>query len=146
MEARVTVKVAIGDLVDVRERKLAYYGKVKEFLSGDRLVVRFKEPREPKDAICCDKCGGIGSLSVDGATGEIVHMRSGCGYGHGFREWDEVVEKGAVINITDKREREKFEEKKNEARMKICSLPLSQDAIRRMLDALEKEFKSTIQS
>lgn len=141
MTAKVAARFAIGDLVNVRERKLAYYGEVREFLPEDRLIVRFKEPREPNNGICCDKCGWPGGLSTNGGTGEVVCMHSGCGHEHGFREWDEVVERGIITeNITDKREKEKLEEKKNEARMKIRSLPLSQDATKRILDALEKEL------
>lgn len=96
-------KLAKDDLVQVRGKEtLSYYGRVKEFLSNDRVIVGFKEPHQPQS---CGACGSPFALSVNAGTGEIVCMRSGCGHEHGYRHWDEVVDVSDVLeNITNQRE------------------------------------------
>ena len=54
------------------------------FASGALASVRFRIPARP---MVCAECGSHAHLSVNGATGEIVCMRSHCGHGHGFEEY-----------------------------------------------------------
>jgi hypothetical protein len=139
------VSYAVKDVVAVKGKEhLMYYGTIKEFISEDRVIVRFKEPREPRNGLC-EKCGWPGSLSVDGSTREVVHMQTGCGHGHGFRAWEEVVLRTALLeNITQKRKREKSEKAKKDAKRAIQLLGLpnaSKESIKRLID---EEFDQNI--
>lgn len=91
----------VGNMVDIKGRNLSYYGEVKEILDT-RAVVRLKEANQPDT---CKECGWPGSLSMNGGTGEIVCMRTGCGHKHGFREWDELIPVANLINVTEARKR-----------------------------------------
>lgn len=97
----------LKDLVDVPSRHdLTNYGVITELRPG-KAVVHFRTPLEPKKRNVCDSCGWPGLLSVNGHTGEVVCMRSGCGHDHGFGERDEVLSLELLVNITTKRREEK---------------------------------------
>jgi len=107
------------DLVSVPcRRDLTTYGTVSELRPDGRAVVHFRIPRQPKERGVCDYCRFPGLLSMNGATGEIVCMRSGCGHEHGFEERDEVILFDQLVNITTKRR----EEKRAELRKRIAAL------------------------
>lgn len=107
-----------GDLVDVIGRRLTHYGKIIE-ITDDKAVVHIKATREPKRENCCDDCGWPGFLSMYGNTGEIVCMKSDCGYNHGLEERDEIIPLEKLINITVKRQIEKKEEFLREIHSKL---------------------------
>lgn len=95
---------AIHDLVDVKDREqLPVYGKIVE-LQGEKAVVNFKIPRQPKT---CSGCGWPFNLSINGNTGEIECMRSGCGHRHGFEDRTEIIPLSQLINISAQRSAEK---------------------------------------
>src|SRR3989344_3463049 len=97
----------IGTIVDVQGRDdLRAYGKITVIKNG-RATVHFQQPRTEKERHICDSCGWPGLLSINGGTGEIECMRSGCGHGHGFRESEEIIPIAQLINISAKRATEK---------------------------------------
>ncbi len=116
----------VGDLVDMKGRKLNYYGKVVE-LKGEEAVVnlRFRNEPEGGPSGVCKGCGWPGGFSVNGGTGEIVCMRSGCGYEYGFKTTKEIIPISELINMTDK----KYEE----AKKKFIS------EAKKMLDKADRE-------
>lgn len=97
----------VGDLVDIRGRKLNYYGKILE-LRGEEAIVSLKFRREPEGGSwgVCKNCGWPGFFSVNGGTGEIVCMKSGCGYEYGFKTTKEIIPISKLINVTDKKREE----------------------------------------
>ncbi len=57
-------------------------GQIMEIFPANFATVRLATPVEPTE---CAGCGAPPfSLSVNGATGEVVCTRSGCGHEHGF--------------------------------------------------------------
>lgn len=95
----------VGDTVDIKGRTdLDYYGKILE-IKKDKAIVHLKFVRHPegRERGVCEACGFPGFFSVNGGTGEIVCMKSGCGYGYGFIERDELVSIDKLINITEKK-------------------------------------------
>lgn len=52
-------------------------------ISDAVATVKFKIPNQPN---YCSDCGSPAHLSVNGGTGEVICMKSGCGYNHGFKE------------------------------------------------------------
>lgn len=81
--------VRMKDRVQINSRYSAGPGCLGLFVSKGKTeqtaTVRFKVPNTPTE---CEECGSSSDFSVNGATGEIVCMRTGCGHGHGFREVD----------------------------------------------------------
>lgn len=105
----------VGDVVDAlvecsypdgiggsRVVNVVYRGTVLKHLSENRVAVRFRIPHQPAERNVCDRCGFPGMLSKNGATGEIVCMRSGCGHDHGFEEWGRDFQFDQLVNITTK--------------------------------------------
>ena len=107
----------VGDLVDASVECsypgipsiiiVIYRGTVTKLLSENKASVHFKIPHLPSQRSVCDRCGAYGLLSKNGATGEIVCMRSGCGHSHGFEEWDSTFPLDKLVNITAKEREEK---------------------------------------
>ena len=110
--------INVSDLVDVKGRNLTFGGRVKAFLPKNEVVVHFKTPRQPKKRNFCDDCGMHGTLSMNGDSGEVVCMRTGCGHEHGFEERDEVIKTELLVNISEKR----WSEKRDEFRRKVADL------------------------
>ncbi len=50
-------------------------------IKGEETVVEFRIPVRP--FVCAD-CGSPAHLSMNGASGTVVCLRSGCGHDHGF--------------------------------------------------------------
>ena len=61
----------------------ARYPVLAEVLSrkGDRLVIKFSPPGRPTT---CRQCGTDSGLSVNGVTGVVVCMTTGCGHNFGY--------------------------------------------------------------
>jgi len=97
----------VGDTVDIKNRKLDYYGKILE-IKDSKAIVRLKFVRHPegRGSGTCESCGWPGFFSVNGGTGEIVCMRTGCGYEYGFTQTEEIVLLDKLVNITEKKEKE----------------------------------------
>ncbi len=91
----------ISDVVDVVGRNLTHYGRLDEILPNKEARVHFDTPRQPRKRGFCDECQMPGMLSIDGSTGEIVCMRTGCGHEHGFEGRDEIIPIGQLINISE---------------------------------------------
>ena len=108
----------IGDMVDVADRQLTHYGRLDEILPNQEARVHLKKAREPKERNVCDACKFPGMLSVNGGTGEIVCMRSGCGHEYGFEERDEIIPIGQLINVSGQR----LNKKKVEFKQEVASL------------------------
>ena len=97
----------VKDIVHVPSRRaLTLYGSITELHPDSKAIIIFWIPREPKERNACDECGSA-TLSVNGSTGEIVCMRSGCGHEHGFKSREEVISLDLLVNITTKRQEEK---------------------------------------
>lgn len=100
----------IGDVVEVKKDqfgdKFPDLGVVKTLLPNDEVLVSFKVARQPKVRMVCDSCGWPGFLSMNGGTGEIVCMISGCGHEHGFSEYEEKFPLAKLGNITEQRKAE----------------------------------------
>jgi hypothetical protein len=107
----------VNDLVDVRGRRLTNYGIVREVHANGKALVHFRTPRQPYEGRC-EYCGFSGMLSNNGATGEVVCLRSGCGGEHGFDERDETIPLDLLINISAKQQ----EEKKAKFRDRLAAL------------------------
>jgi hypothetical protein len=107
-----------GDLVDVQDRKLTHYGKFVENLPNQEARIRMKTANEPKERGVCDNCGSP-NLSLEGSTGEITCIRTGCGHDHGFREWDEIIPIAKLINVTKQRLEKKKAEFREEVRKRF---------------------------
>lgn len=123
----------VGDIVDVKERDdLDYFGRIVE-INEDKAVVRLKFTRHPegRENGVCESCGSFGHFSVNGGTGEIVCMRTGCGHEYGFIERDEVIALEKLINITEKRNQEKKQKLVSEIKLELKSAK----------DKAEKAFK-----
>ena len=111
---------AIGDYVDVNDRKrtkFSVYGKITE-INGDTAVVYFRIPRDPKKGTC-EGCRWPGLLSMNGSTGEIECMRSGCGHSHGWEKRYEIIPLLKLINITEKRKIEKKKKTESDFRYNL---------------------------
>lgn len=108
----------VGTYVDVPGRKLTHYGKITELLPNNEARVRMKTTGRPQKQGVCDKCGCPGMLSMNGGTGELVCMSSGCGHGHGFDERDEILSLEILIDVEK------------------AKLPARKEAFRHELDAL----------
>jgi hypothetical protein len=77
--------VRMKDRVQINSRYSAGPGCLGLFVSKGKTeqtaTVCFRVPNTPH---VCEECESPLELSVNGATGEIVCMRTGCGHGHGF--------------------------------------------------------------
>jgi hypothetical protein len=62
-------------------------------VNGKIAKIRFKIPNRPR---VCKACGGEYELSMNGGTGEIECMRTGCGYRHGFKSMLIEVDTGVL--------------------------------------------------
>jgi|SRR3989344_1710586 len=101
----------VGDLVDVKRRSdLDYYGKITA-INGNEATVKLKFVRHPegRGRGVCEECGFPGGFSVNGGTGEIVCMRTGCGHEYGFIKRAEIIALDKLINISEKMVQEKKE-------------------------------------
>jgi hypothetical protein len=105
IEREGVITMKSGDLVDVRERELTHLGQFVEILPNQEARIHMKTAKEPKERGVCDQCGSM-NLSLNGGTGEITCIRTGCGHDHGFREWDEIIPVVKLINITERRREE----------------------------------------
>ena len=110
---------SIGDVVDVPSQPhRTVYGTISNLLPNKKALVHFKMPRDAKLHGFCDGCGRPGALSVNGGTGEIECMHTGCGHCHGFSESDEIIPLSQLVNITTK----KMISKKIEFREQLTAL------------------------
>jgi len=101
-----------GDVVDIKGRKLDYYGKILE-IKDDKAVVHLKFVRHPEGRQngICEHCGGPGfNFSMNAGSGEIKCMD--CDHEYGFEERDEVISLDKLTNITEKRNEGKKQERK----------------------------------
>ena len=87
--------IAVNEIVGIPVPPFIQQGKVLAILPDNKVSVEYQLPRQPKEDGLCDHCSSI-SLSMNGATGEIVCMSTGCGHEHGF---DEKVETFLVNKI-----------------------------------------------
>jgi ribosomal protein S27E len=78
-------EIIVGSIVDYQVNPHTVFGKVKS-IDGTEVTVSFREANLPT---VCARCGNFSQLSVNGGTGEIECLASGCGHEHGFKEWEE---------------------------------------------------------
>jgi hypothetical protein len=106
---------SVKDIVGVPSRRdLMHHGEITELRPDGMALVHFRMPRLPR---VCGSCGMASGLSVNGDTGEVVCMRSGCGHEHGFDERDEEFSLDLLFNMTAERkanDKKLFRERLNE--------------------------------
>ena len=69
-------------------------------------MVCYEIPNRPKE---CAECGFEAFLSVNGGTGEVVCMRSGCGCEHGFSKKEVTIPLKDLVNISHRKKIQKRE-------------------------------------
>jgi len=79
------IQIIIKSVVDFTDSKYRVYGVVKS-IEGEKVTLSFTEANHPE---ACEKCGSSVNLSVNGGSGEVECLRTGCGHRHGFKEWEE---------------------------------------------------------
>lgn len=96
------MKFSIGDVVDEPSLDLPVYGKVID-LTETKAKVVFRIPRREKKKGFCDACGSPAHLSINGETGELVCLVTGCGHEYGFEKKTRTIPLEKLVNITEQK-------------------------------------------